>query len=151
VDEIEHDSANALGENLAHRRQRRACHDPLLTDPLPVVPRPTTAPDRAMKQLLVIVKPFLATSVLSVAARHEVHACTVDEVKGYGRQKNYLDRYKGSEYSLAFLPKVEISIWAEDGQAEALAKEIAHVAHTGLMGDGKIFITEAGWPEVIEF
>ncbi len=104
-----------------------------------------------MKQLLVIVKPFLATAVLEAVSKHEVHACTVDEVKGYGRQKNYLDRYRGSEYSLAFLPKVEIEIWADDGIANALAREIAQVAHTGLMGDGKIFITDQAWKDVIEF
>jgi nitrogen regulatory protein PII len=104
-----------------------------------------------MKQLLIIVKPFLATAVLEAVSAHEVHACIVDEVKGYGRQKNYLERYKGSEYSFAFLPKVEISIWAEDQVAETLAKEIARVAHTGLMGDGKIVFMDAAWPEVIEF
>jgi nitrogen regulatory protein PII len=53
--------------------------------------------------------------------------------------------------STTFLPKVEITIWAEDAVAEKLAKEIAGVAHTGLMGDGKIFMTDATWPEAIEF
>lgn len=104
-----------------------------------------------MKQLLIIVKPFLATAVLEVVARHEVHECLVDEVKGYGRQKNYLERYKGSEYSLAFLPKVEICIWAEDATAETIAKEAAAVAHTGLMGDGKILFIDAAWPQALEF
>ncbi len=104
-----------------------------------------------MKQLLVIIKPFQATAVLDLVAQHEVEACMVDEVKGYGRQKNNLEQYRGSEYSLAFLPKVEITIWAADDVAEKLAKAIAHTAHTGLMGDGKIFITDAAWPEAIEF
>ncbi len=104
-----------------------------------------------MKQLLVIIKPFQATAVLDLVAQHEVEACMVDEVKGYGRQKNNLEQYRGSEYSLAFLPKVEITIWAADAVAEKLAKEIANTAHTGLMGDGKIFITDVAWPEPIEF
>ncbi len=104
-----------------------------------------------MKQLLGIIKPFQATAVLELVAQHEVEACMVDEVKGYGRQKNNLEQYRGSEYSLAFLPKVEITIWAADAVAEKLAKEIANTAHTGLMGDGKIFITDAAWPEAIEF
>ena len=104
-----------------------------------------------MKQLLVIIKPFQATAVLDLVSTHEVEACFVDEVKGYGRQKNNLEQYRGSEYNMAFLPKVEITIWARDEVAETLAKEIARIAHTGLMGDGKIFITDAGWPEVIEF
>lgn len=104
-----------------------------------------------MKQLLVIIKPFQATAVLEVVAQHEVEACLVDEVKGYGRQKNNLEQYRGSEYSLAFLPKVEITIWASDEVAEVLGKEIAKVAHTGLMGDGKVLTIDAGWPEAIEF
>lgn len=104
-----------------------------------------------MKQLLIIIKPFQATAVLDVVARHEVEACLVDEVKGYGRQKNSLEQYRGSEYNLAFLPKVEITIWAENEVAEKLAREMAQVAHTGLMGDGKIFMTDAAWPEALEF
>lgn len=104
-----------------------------------------------MKQLLLIIKPFQATAVLELVAQHEVEACIVDEVKGYGRQKNNLEQYRGSEYNLAFLPKVEITIWAQDAVVEKLAKEIARVAHTGLMGDGKVFITDAAWPEAIEF
>ena len=104
-----------------------------------------------MKQLLIIIKPFQATAVLELVAQHEVEACFVDEVKGYGRQKNNLEQYRGSEYNLAFLPKVEITIWAEDEVAEKLAKEIATTAHTGLMGDGKIFMTDAAWGEAIGF
>src|SRR5215213_6864481 len=104
-----------------------------------------------MKQLLVMIKPFQATAVLEVVARHDVEACTVDEVKGYGRQKNYLERYRGSEYNLAFLPKVEICVWAEDDTAEAMAREISTVAHTGLMGDGKVLFIDTAWNEAIEF
>jgi len=104
-----------------------------------------------MKLLLVIIKPFQAKAVLDLVAQHVVEACTVDEVKGYGRQKNYLERYRGSEYNLAFLPKVEISIWAEDTTAEKLAKEIAETGHTGLMGDGKIFLLEVGDQQGLEF
>jgi nitrogen regulatory protein P-II 2 len=104
-----------------------------------------------MKQLTVIIKPFRAAAVLEVVARFEVEACSVDEVKGYGRQKNYLERYRGSEYNLAFLPKVEVCVWASDETVEEMMKEIATVAHTGLMGDGKIFVTEAAWPQTLEF
>jgi nitrogen regulatory protein PII len=104
-----------------------------------------------MKQLVIIIKPFQAKAVLEVIARYEVEACTVDEVKGYGRQKNYLERYRGSEYNLAFLPKVEIGVWADDVTAEVLAKDIAAVAHTGLMGDGKIFFTQMSWAEPLDF
>ena len=66
------------------------------------------------------------------------------EVKGYGRQKTYLDEYRGSEYSLAFLPKVEITLWVEDSRVEEVARTIVEVARTGRMGDGKIFVLPAG-------
>ena len=104
-----------------------------------------------MKQLTLIVKPFVAEAVLRVVNGFEVHACIVEEVKGYGRQKGYLDRYQGSEYSLAFLPKVEIAIWVEDNQCEALLEQIKETARTGRMGDGKFFVQSTAWPEVIEF
>jgi nitrogen regulatory protein PII len=104
-----------------------------------------------MKQLLLIVRPYLAETILQAVAEHDVLACTVDEVKGYGRQKGYLDRYLGSEYSLAFLPKVEISIWVADEHAEALAARLAQVGRTGRIGDGKLFVFDTAWPEALEF
>ena len=75
----------------------------------------------------------------------------MQEAKGYSRQKGYLDRYVGSEYSLAFLPKVEISVWVPDERAEAVADRIVRAARTGRIGDGKIFILNMGWPEALEF
>ena len=62
------------------------------------------------------------------------------EVKGYGRQKSYLDQYTESEYSLAFLPKVEITLWVDDSRVEEVLRKIVEVARTGRMGDGKIFV-----------
>jgi nitrogen regulatory protein PII len=67
----------------------------------------------------------------------------VREVKGYGRQKNYLDQYAGSEYSLAFLPKVQITVWADDARVEEIVRKIVEVARTGRMGDGKIMVLPA--------
>src|SRR4029077_9481870 len=63
-----------------------------------------------MKQLTIVVKPFCAEAVLRAIAEMDVVACVVREAKGYSRQKSYLDRYVGSEYSMAFLPKVEIGV-----------------------------------------
>ena len=71
-----------------------------------------------MKQIVAIIKPYLAEKVLEGLRRAPVEACSVREVKGYGRQKSYLDQYGDSEYSLAFLPKVEITLWAEDARVE---------------------------------
>ncbi|MBS0209092.1 MAG: P-II family nitrogen regulator [Planctomycetes bacterium] len=97
-----------------------------------------------MKQVVAIVKPYLAEKVLDSLKRAPLEAVSVTEVKGYGRQKNYLDQYAGSEYSLAFLPKVEIELWVEDNRVEEVIRKIVEVARTGRMGDGKIFVLPAG-------
>ena len=93
-----------------------------------------------MKQVIAIIKPFLAERVLEGLKRAPLEACSVREVKGYGRQKSYLDQYADSEYSLAFLPKVEITLWVDDGRVEEVLRKIIDVARTGRMGDGKIFV-----------
>jgi nitrogen regulatory protein PII len=96
-----------------------------------------------MKQIVAIVKPYLAEKVLEALKRAPLEACSVREVKGYGRQKSYLDQYGDSEYSLAFLPKVEINLWVDDSRAEETIRRIVEVARTGRMGDGKIFVLPA--------
>ncbi|HEX3152108.1 MAG TPA: P-II family nitrogen regulator [Gemmataceae bacterium] len=104
-----------------------------------------------MKQFTVIVKPFRAEAVLQAVAAVGVRDCVVREAKGYSRQKGYLERYIGSEYSLAFLPKVEITAWVDDEKAEELAGLIASVARTGRIGDGKVFAIPTAWVGMIEF
>jgi nitrogen regulatory protein P-II 1 len=96
-----------------------------------------------MKQVVAIVKPYLAEQVLEGLKRAPFEAVSVREVKGYGRQKSYLDQYAGSEYSLAFLPKVEISLWVDDARVEEIVRKIVEVARTGRMGDGKVFVMPA--------
>ncbi|MGH7193240.1 MAG: P-II family nitrogen regulator [Candidatus Saccharimonadales bacterium] len=96
-----------------------------------------------MKQIVAVVKPFLAEKVLEALKRAPLEAVSVREVKGFGRQKNYLDQYQGSEYSLAFLPKVEINLWVEETRVEEILRKIVEVAPTGRMGDGKIFVVPA--------
>jgi nitrogen regulatory protein PII len=93
-----------------------------------------------LKQVIAIIKPFLAEKVLEGLKRAPLEACSVREVKGYGRQKSYLDQYADSEYSLAFLPKVEITLWVDDGRVEEVVRKIVEVARTGRMGDGKILV-----------
>jgi len=104
-----------------------------------------------MKQLTIAIRPFRAEAVLKAIAELEVSACVVREAKGYSRQKGYLDRYVGSEYSLAFLPKVEITVWVSDQRAEEVAERIVKAARTGRIGDGKIFMLDMAWPEPLEF
>ncbi len=104
-----------------------------------------------MKQLTILVKPFRAEAVLRLLAELGIAACVVREAKGYSRQKGYLDRYAGSEYSLAFLPKVEITAWVPADRVTEVADRVARTARTGRMGDGKIFILAAAWPGPLEF
>ncbi len=101
----------------------------------------------SLKQIVAVVKPYLAEKVLEALKGVPAEACGVCEVKGYGRQKSYLDQYRGSEYSMAYLPKVEITLWVEGGQAEEEAmRKIVEAARTGRMGDGKIFVLPAANP-----
>jgi nitrogen regulatory protein PII len=104
-----------------------------------------------MKQLTVVVKPFRTEAVLKAIADLDVSACVVQEAKGYSRQKGYLDRYAGSEYSLAYLPKVEISVWVSDDRFEEVADRIVKIARTGRIGDGKILVVDTSWPGGLEF
>jgi nitrogen regulatory protein PII len=104
-----------------------------------------------MKQLTIVVKPFCAEAVLRTLAELGVTACVAREVKGFSRQKGYLDRYVGSEYTMAFLPKVEITAFVQDDRADAVADRITRTARTGRMGDGKIFVLDTAWPDALEF
>ena len=97
-----------------------------------------------MKQIIAIVKPFLAEKVLANLQRAPLEALNVREVKGFGRQKSYLDQYGESEYSQAFLPKVEISLWVDDTRVDEIVRSIIEVARTGRMGDGKILVLPVG-------
>ena len=96
-----------------------------------------------MKQVIAVIRPFLAEKVLESLRLAPIEACSVREVKGYGRQKSYLDQYGESEYSMAFLPKVEISLWVDDTRVDEVVRQIVEVARTGRMGDGKIFVLAA--------
>ena len=93
-----------------------------------------------MKQIVAIIMPFLAEKVLESLRLAPLEALSVREVQGYGRQKSYLDEYRDSEYSMAFLPKVEISMWVDDARVDETVRRIVEVARTGRMGDGKILI-----------
>jgi nitrogen regulatory protein PII len=105
-----------------------------------------------MKQVTAIVKPYLAEKVLDAIKRMPLEAVSVVEVKGYGRQKSYLDQYSESAFSMAFLPKVEIHVWIVADHVEEVMRQMVDVARTGRMGDGKIFV-QASVPDVrvIEF
>lgn len=99
-----------------------------------------------MKQILAIVKPYLAEKVMEAISGEGVEQIIVREVKGYGRQKDYLESYSENEYSLAFVPKVEISVWVEAQHVDAIVETIVQVSRTGRLGDGKIMVLPAHSP-----
>lgn len=92
-----------------------------------------------MRQIIAVVRPHLAENVLEALKRAPLEAITVNEVKGYGRQKSYLDEYKETEFSEAFLPKVEITLWVDDSRYEETLDKLVSAARSGRIGDGKVF------------
>jgi len=96
-----------------------------------------------VKQVIAVFKPYLLEKVLDALKDAPLEAYDISDVKGYGRQKSYLDEYRGSEYSLAFLPKVEITLWVDDTRVDEVVHTIVGVARTGRMGDGKVFVLPA--------
>jgi nitrogen regulatory protein P-II 1 len=93
-----------------------------------------------MKKIEAIIKPFKLEEVKSALAALGVQGMTVAEVKGFGRQKGHTEIYRGSEYTVDFLPKVKIEVVLADAQAAA-AEAIVKAAKTGKIGDGKIFVS----------
>ena len=93
-----------------------------------------------MFQIIALVKPFRAEAVLAALESIEILGGTVREAMGYGRQKNRLHRYLGSEYNASFLPKVEITVFVDDRDVASALKTIVAQARTGRMGDGKIMV-----------
>jgi nitrogen regulatory protein P-II 1 len=91
-------------------------------------------------QIIAMVKPFRAQAVLDALATIEILGCTVREAMGFGRQKNRLHRYLGSEYNDSFLPKIEITVFVDDADVAAVLKAIVSQARTGRIGDGKILV-----------
>ena len=93
-----------------------------------------------MKKIEAIVKPFKLDEVREALAEVGVTGLTVTEVKGFGRQKGHTELYRGAEYVVDFLPKVKLENAIGDEQAERVVETIQQAAHTGKIGDGKIFV-----------
>jgi nitrogen regulatory protein P-II 1 len=94
-----------------------------------------------MKKIEAIIKPFKLEEVKEALADIGVEGMTVSEVKGFGRQKGHTEIYRGSEYTVDFLPKIKIEVVLGDGQVEAASSAIIKAAKTGKIGDGKVFIS----------
>jgi nitrogen regulatory protein P-II 2 len=93
-----------------------------------------------MKLILAVIKPFKLDEVRTTLDRLGVKGMTVSEANGYGRQKGHTEIYRGSEYNIAFMPKVRIEIAVSDNEVEPTIEAIQATARTGQIGDGKIFV-----------
>jgi nitrogen regulatory protein PII len=93
-----------------------------------------------MKKVEAIIKPFKLEEVKDALGEVGIEGMTVTEVKGFGRQKGHTEIYRGSEYTVDFLPKIKIEIVIADGQVDAAVAAITKAAKTGKIGDGKVFI-----------
>ena len=94
-----------------------------------------------MKKIEAIIKPFKLDEVKDALQEAGVHGITVTEAKGFGRQKGHTELYRGAEYVVDFLPKLKIDVIIADNLLEQAIEAIQKSAHTGRIGDGKIFVT----------
>jgi nitrogen regulatory protein PII len=95
-----------------------------------------------MKKIEAIIKPFKLNEVRDALGDVGVEGMTVSEVKGFGRQKGHTEIYRGSEYTVDFLPKVKVEIVLADSRAPAAIEAIIKAARTGKIGDGKVFVSD---------
>lgn len=94
-----------------------------------------------MKKIDAVIKPFKLDEVREALSEIGVNGLTVTEVKGFGRQKGHTELYRGAEYVVDFLPKIKLELVVADNMVDAAVEAIIKSAHTGKIGDGKIFVS----------
>jgi nitrogen regulatory protein PII len=94
-----------------------------------------------MKKIEAIIKPFKLDEVKEALNEIGIQGMTISEVKGYGRQKGHKEIYRGAEYVVDFIPKVKIEIVVESENIKQIIEKIQQAAHTGKIGDGKVFVS----------
>ncbi len=102
---------------------------------------PPLEPEQAMKKIEAIIKPFKLEDVKEAISSLGVQGMTVSEVKGFGRQKGHTEIYRGSEYTVDFLPKIKVEVVLADTQVSSAVEAIVRAAKTGKIGDGKVFVS----------
>lgn len=95
-----------------------------------------------MKLVIAIIQPHRLDLVRDALLAAGTEGMTVSEVRGYGRQKGHKEVYRGAEYQIAFIPKLKLEVAVTDDRAEAVVEAIRKGAHTGKIGDGKIFVVD---------
>lgn len=94
-----------------------------------------------MKLITAVIKPFKLDAVREALSEIGVQGITVTEVKGFGRQKGHTELYRGAEYVVDFLPKTKLEVAVADSQVDTIVETITKAAHSGKIGDGKIFVS----------
>ena len=94
-----------------------------------------------MKMIKAVIKPFKLDEVRDALTKIGIEGMTVSEVRGFGRQKGHTELYRGAEYVVDLLPKIELEVVVADGRAELVVETIRKAANTGRIGDGKIFVS----------
>jgi len=94
-----------------------------------------------MKKIEAVIKPFKLDEVREALSEVGITGLTVSEVKGFGRQKGHTELYRGAEYVVDFLPKIKVEIVVADATVDQAIEAVVKAAHTGKIGDGKIFVT----------
>jgi nitrogen regulatory protein P-II 1 len=97
-----------------------------------------------MKKIEAIIKPFKLEEVKDALSEIGIDGMTVTEVKGFGRQKGHTEIYRGSEYTVDFLPKIKVEVVMDDAAVEGAVAAVIKAAKTGKIGDGKVFVTDVG-------
>jgi nitrogen regulatory protein P-II 1 len=95
-----------------------------------------------MKKIEAIIRHFKLEDVKNALSEHGVHGMTITEVRGFGRQKGHTEMYRGTEYSVDFVPKIKVEVVVADKDLQSVLDTIMRSAQTGQVGDGKIFVSE---------
>jgi len=95
-----------------------------------------------MKMITAIIKPFKLEDVRESLSEVGVHGMTIEEIKGFGRQKGHTELYRGAEYVVDFVPKIKLQVVILDDQLDQVVDVISQAANTHKIGDGKIFVTD---------
>jgi nitrogen regulatory protein PII len=127
----------AIHRNEFRARRRLGIPRP---DFLAIEKQPVAATPSPMKKLEAIIKPFKLEEVKEALAELGIEGMTVTEVKGFGRQKGHTEIYRGSEYTVDFLPKVKVEVVLADEMVDKAVSVVVAAAKTGKIGDGKVFV-----------
>ena len=94
-----------------------------------------------MKKIEAIIRHFKLEDVKNALTEKGINGMTITEVRGFGRQKGHTETYRGTEYTVDFVPKVKVEVVVDDGKVQSVLEIIVKAAHTGQIGDGKIFVS----------